>query len=173
MWSSEGELRQGQPERALPHAYRALGFIKQVQQASRIYLARVGLELPPIDESRRMSGERKGLGDRRDGLVAATADEVPALALWQALAPGADAGASLESFATWLQANEHRLADPLDLVAALEVVRADPACSDCRQRLRDRLWPLLPQPAATTMPRPAPDARGQAYLDALAPEEIR
>lgn len=170
MWSSEGELRQGQPERALPHAYRALGFIKQVQQASRIYLARVGLELPPIDESRRMGGERKGLGDRRDGLVVATADEVPALALWQALAPGADAGAALEAFALWLQANEHRLADPLDLVAALEAVRADPACGDCRQRLRTRLWPLLPRPAATTMPRPAPDARGQAYLDALAPE---
>ena len=32
---SEGELRQGQPQRALPHAYRALEFIKQVQQASR------------------------------------------------------------------------------------------------------------------------------------------
>ncbi|MCG2968705.1 hypothetical protein, partial [Escherichia coli] len=31
MWSSEGELRQGRPERALPFAYKALGFIKQVQ----------------------------------------------------------------------------------------------------------------------------------------------
>ncbi len=185
MWLSEGELRQGQPERALPHAYRALGFIKQVQQATRIYLARVGLELPPIDEARRMTGERAGLGDRRDGLVAATAPDSAALALWQALAPpagpvpagsageGPDAIAALDAFATWLRANEHRLADPLDLVAALEAVRADPACVDCRSRLRERLWPLLPRPAAAVLPRATPDRAGQAYLDALAPEEKR
>ena len=173
MWSSEGELRQGQPERALPHAYRALGYIKQVQQATRIYLARVGLELPPIDESRRMGGDRTGLGDRRDGLVAASTDEVPALALWQALAPGAEAGDELEQFATWLRANEDKLADPLDLVAALETVRADPACGACRARLRERLWPLLPPVAPATAPRATPDRRGQAYLEALAPEDSR
>lgn len=173
MWSSEGELRQGRPDRALPHAYRALGYIKQVQQATRIYLARVGLELPPIDESRRMGGDRAGLGDRRDGLVTASADEVPALALWQALAPGAEPGDTLAEFADWLRANETRLADPLDLVAALEAVRADPACADCRARLRERLWPLLPPSAAATAPRATPDGRGQAYLEALVPEESR
>ncbi|WP_017166467.1 hypothetical protein, partial [Xanthomonas phaseoli] len=62
MWQSEGELRQGHPERALPYANKALGFIKQVQQAERIYLARVGTQLPPIDPSRRLSGDRAGLG---------------------------------------------------------------------------------------------------------------
>ena len=174
MWSSEGELRQGQPGRALPHAYRALGYIKQVQQATRIYLARVGLELPPIDESRRMGGDRTGLGDRRDGLVAATAPDSPALTLWQALALAPDTGtetdAALAAFAIWLRENEPRLADPLDLVAALEAVRADPACSGCRARLRERLWPLLPRPAASVLPRAAPDRAGQLYLDALAPE---
>uniref|UniRef100_UPI002FD91288 DUF4175 family protein n=1 Tax=Stenotrophomonas cyclobalanopsidis TaxID=2771362 RepID=UPI002FD91288 len=61
MWSSEGELRQGRPEQALPFAYKALAFIKQVQQAERIYLARVGPELPPIDEGRRLGGDRAGL----------------------------------------------------------------------------------------------------------------
>jgi hypothetical protein len=172
MWSSEGELRQGQPGRALPHAYRALGYIKQVQQATRIYLARVGLELPPIDETRRMGGDRTGLGDRRDGLVAAEVPDSPALALWQALAPdaGSEPDAALAAFASWLRENEQRLADPLDLVAALESVRADPACGDCRARLRERLWPLLPRPAASVLPRAAPDRAGQAYLDALAAE---
>ncbi|GAE58256.1 hypothetical protein XPN_0162, partial [Xanthomonas arboricola pv. pruni MAFF 301427] len=58
MWQSEGELRQGHPERALPFANKALGFIKQVQQAERIYLARVGTQLPPIDPGRRLSGDR-------------------------------------------------------------------------------------------------------------------
>src|SRR5690606_1991140 len=49
MWQSELHLRQGRPDQALPFAYKALGFIKEVQQATRIYLARVGPELPPID----------------------------------------------------------------------------------------------------------------------------
>src|SRR3546814_9803811 len=45
MWQSEGLLRQGQPAAALPHAYQALRFIKQVQQASRIYLDRKSTRL--------------------------------------------------------------------------------------------------------------------------------
>ncbi|WP_374604172.1 hypothetical protein [Arenimonas sp.] len=172
MWSSEGELRQGQPQRALPHAYRALAFIKQVQQASRIYLARVGLELPPIDESRRMSGKRDGIGDRRDGLVPAETPDSPAPDLWRALAePGTPA--DLAPMARWLQDNADRLEDPLSLVAAVETLRAEPDCADCRQRLRALLWPLLPRPVAGAGARPTPDAVGEAYLDALSREPAR
>lgn len=168
MWSSEGELRQGQPARALPHAYRALGFIKQVQQASRIYLARVGLELPPIDEARRMTGKREGLGDRRTGLVPAEAGDSPVPALWRAL--GGSEALELQPFADWLQANETKLEDPLSLVAALDALRAQPESTEPRQRLRALLWPLLPAPVAGVTPRPAPDATGTAYLDALTDE---
>ena len=170
MWLSEGELRQAQPERALPHAYRALGFIKQVQQASRIYLARVGLELPPIDEARRMTGDRAGLGDRRTGLAPATPADSPALALWQSLAAPGDSAAQREDFALWLRANEATVDDALSLVAALDAMTSDPACDACRLELRRRLWPLLATPAAAPAARPAPDARGAAYLDALARE---
>lgn len=166
MWSSEGELRQGQPERALPHAYRALQFIKQVQQASRIYLARVGLELPPIDESRRMGGEREGIADRRDGLVPADVPATPVPALWRALADGQDTP-DLAPMIAWLDGNADRLDDPLSLVAALETLRARPDCADCRQQLRALLWPLLPTPVAGVETRPAPDELGQAYLDAV------
>ena len=170
MWLSEGELRQGQPGAALPHAYRALGFIKQVQQASRIYLARVGLELPPIDEARRMTGDRAGLGDRRTGLVPAAPPASPALALWQALAAPGDSVDAREAFAVWLRSNEASADDALGLVAAMDAVSADPACEGCRAELRRRLWPLLATPAAGTGARTAPDARGAAYLDALARE---
>ena len=166
MWSSEGELRQGQPERALPHAYRALQFIKQVQQASRIYLARVGLELPPIDESRRMGGDRDGIADRRDGLVPADVPETPVPALWRALADDQDTP-DLAPMTAWLDGNADRLEDPLSLVAALETLRARPDCAECRQQLRALLWPLLPRPVAGVEIRPAPDDLGQAYLDAL------
>ncbi|MBW8368795.1 MAG: DUF4175 domain-containing protein [Arenimonas sp.] len=170
MWLSEGELRGGRPAQALPHAYRALGFIKQVQQASRIYLARVGLELPPIDEARRMTGDRAGLGDRRTGLVPAAPPSSPALALWRSLAATGDSAAERDAFATWLRANETTVDDPLGLVAALDALASDPACDACRQELRRKLWPLLATPAAAAASRSAPDARGAAYLDALARE---
>ncbi|KFL36993.1 DUF4175 family protein [Arenimonas donghaensis] len=169
MWSSEGELRQGQPERALPHAYRALQFIKQVQQASRIYLARVGLELPPIEESRRMGGDREGIADRRDGLVPAQPAPTPVPALWLALAQENETP-DLAPMTAWLDDNAERIADPLSLLAALETLRADPGCTACRQRLRALLWPLLPRPTTGPDGRPAPDAMGQAYLDALPAE---
>lgn len=172
MWSSEGELRQGQPERALPHAYRALQFIKQVQQASRIYLARVGLELPPIDESRRMGGKREGIADRRDGLVPADVPETPVPALWRALANEADTP-DLAPMSAWLDANADRIEDPLSLVAALETLRTRPDCAECRQQLRALLWPLLPRPVAGVEARPAPDELGQAYLDALSDGDSR
>ena len=170
MWSSEGELRQGQPQRALPHAYRALEFIKQVQQASRIYLARVGLELPPIDESRRMTGKREGIADRRDGLQPAQNPDSPVPGLWLALADESRTP-DLEPMSDWLETNADRLEDPLSLVAAIETLRAQPDCADCRQRLRALLWPLLPSPVAGVAERPEPDAAGQAYLDALSAEE--
>ena len=173
MWQSELHLRQGHPERALPFAYRALGFIKQVQQASRIYLARVGLELPPIDETRRLSGDRKGLRDRADSLAAASdADPVPA-ALWQSLetvrsSRSADhAPPDFDGFERWVRAHESSLPDALGLLAAIDAMRRDPDCLDCAKRLRALLWPLLQTPAAAAAPRAATDRAGQAYLDAL------
>src|SRR5690606_29209044 len=44
MWQSELHLRQAAPGDALPYAHRALALIKQVQQAERIYLQRVGTQ---------------------------------------------------------------------------------------------------------------------------------
>ncbi|WP_237357288.1 DUF4175 domain-containing protein, partial [Xanthomonas campestris] len=119
MWQSEGELRQGHPERALPYANKALGFIKQVQQAERIYLARVGPELPPIDPSRRMTGKRDGLGDRPAALDTRPPTDPTALALWSALdEDGAVPDALLDRYARWLQTAQDQLPDPLSLAAA-------------------------------------------------------
>ncbi len=168
MWSSEGELRTGQPERALPHAYRALDFIKQVQNATRIYLARTGLDLPPVDEARRLTGKREGIASRRDGLVAATPTAAPAQALWQALGtPGATP--DLDGVAAWLQARPQDEAT-LDLLEALESLRAEPGCAACRDRLRARLWPLLPPAVPAAGARRPADEAGAAYLRALATE---
>ncbi|MCF7221197.1 DUF4175 domain-containing protein [Marilutibacter chinensis] len=180
MWQSELGLRQGQPKQALPYAYRALELIKQVQQADRIYLARVGSELPPIDEGRRLSGDRAGIARR--ALPAAGArvpDDVPAQ-VWRVLAdvPRDDADATdpgartsgqpdLDALEAWLARHGGRLDDPLALVAAIDVLRNDPQCGDCRDDLRRLLWSAMSRPPAAVSRRDGIDGEGERYLDAL------
>lgn len=170
MWQSEQHLRQGRPDTALPFAYKALGFIKQVQQADRIYLARTGSELPPIDESRRLGGDRAGLADRRDVLPDATPiDQVPAAA-WRALqeVPRADRKTpDYDAIERWVRAHDTQASDPLALFSAIDAARRDPSCAGCRERLRRALWPVLPRPTPAPIKRERADKAGQAYLDAL------
>lgn len=165
MWQAELHLRQGNPEQALSHEHRALELIKEVQQATRIHLARVGLELPQVDEARRLSGDRDGLADRL-GVAAAAArgGHVP-LELWQALSAGADLDG--DAVRRWLAERPGDGQDTLAVLAALDRVERDRACGECRSALQKALWPLLPTPAAAVRPGPRPDAGGRAYLEAL------
>jgi hypothetical protein len=184
MWLAEGELRTGHPERALPHEYRALRLVKQVQQASRIYLARVGLELPPIDPSRRMGGKREGIAPGGLPRAAAQADAdagaAAAAALWPTLdeaasrAPTAVAiaqrDARAEALSAWLRARAQQGEDDdatLALFEAFSAWRADPACDACRAALRRQLWPWLPPAPIAPAPRARADTAAQRYLDAL------
>ena len=174
MWQSELHLRQGQPDRALPFAYRALEFIKQVQQADRIYLARVGPDLPPIDEGRRLGGKREGLASRPDALLPASTDAAAVSALWQALAAvpqGVHQTLDFTNFEHWLSAHPDAPADGLTLQLAIDALRQQPDCNDCRTELRNLLWPLLAHPAAAVARRPALDAQAGRYLDALDVDE--
>ena len=165
MWQAELHLRQGRPDVALPYEHRALDFIKQVQQSTRIYLERVGLELPVPDEARRLSGERKGVDDRVGTLSAAANDDAPVVRLWQSLQRGGTP--DWDAAEQWLRARQATLPDALGILAAVDRARRDPVCAECRASLRDQLWPLLPAPAPASAPRTAPDAVGRAYLDAL------
>lgn len=168
MWQSELHLRQGDPAAALPYANRALGFIKQVQEADRIYLPRLGAQLPPIDESRRLSGDRDGLAPRAlPPLRAAAADAVLQEA-WTGLADAqADPAPVLAAVEAWAARERARVQDPLAVVAAIDAVRQDPACTDCREALRGLLWQAMRRPAGGVAPRPAADAAGARYLRAL------
>lgn len=165
MWQAELNLRQGKPDAALPFEHRALDLIKQVQQSTRIYLARVGLELPVPDEKRRLSGDRKDLGDRVGTLVASEDASAPLEHLWRTLGNGG--APDWNAAAQALRARDASAPDVLDVLAALDKAQRDPACVECRTRLRDKLWPLLPTPAAHVEPRTKPDAAGAAYLDAV------
>ncbi len=181
MWQAELHLRQGDPAQALPYERRALDFVKQVQQSTRIYLARVGLELPQPDEARRLGGDRSGVTDRQASLTASEPDAQALARLWSALSGPAMPAASIdEAGATdwdaaeaWLRANASRMPDALGVLAAIDRARREPDCDDCRTALRDLLWPLLPTPAAGVASRPEPDAAGRAWLDATQTEARR
>jgi hypothetical protein len=168
MWGSERALRLGRPEDALPYAHRALELLKELQQADRIYLNRVGSNLPPVDLSRRLTG-------KRDDIVAAP---IPPPSRRQVDTTAADALNALERRAgapplrldaldRWVRIHRERLRDPLALTAAIDAVRLDPVCDECRARLRGLLWDALEQPPATVRRREAAGPRGQRYLDAL------
>jgi hypothetical protein len=169
MWASERALRQGEPAEALPHAYRALDLLKEAQQATRIFLRRVGSDLPPVDMSRRLTGDRDDIVASALAPAPERGPESPAVAAWRALEdrPGRRGAADLGALDAWVRQNAGRIADPLALRAAIDTVRAEPRCADCRRRLRALLWSAIAPPSTAVDRRPVPPTRGRRYLDAL------
>jgi hypothetical protein len=171
MWQAELHLRLGEPRKALPNENRALGYIKQVQQSTRIYLARVGLELPPVDETRRLSGERKNLRDPR-GVLEASADDLKEISsIYQSIE--SNSSPDLETFEGWLRAHAKTLPEALSLIAAVDEVRRQANCEACRARLLDQLLTALPNPPAATRLRDAPSDSGRQYLDRIQQDASR
>ncbi|WP_311268126.1 DUF4175 domain-containing protein [Sphingobium sp. WCS2017Hpa-17] len=170
MWQSERELKTGHPDAALPYAYKALRFIKEVQQATRIFLSRVGPELPPIDASRRMTGKREGLASRQLEITPIEQQDGPAAAAWRALGDGPDAirgQIDLAPLDGWVRTNATRLPDALALSGAIDVVRQDPGCTACRAKLRALLWAAMERPSGHLARRRPADAAGARYLDRI------
>ena len=177
MWQAELHLRSGQPKQALPYAYRALAFIKKVQQADRIYLARVGLELPPIDETRRLSGDRGSLKNPADNLQAANVEDVALIKFWQSLnqfesrsTAGHSDAPDFFALRNWIREHSSRSPDTLGLLAAIDAFEKQPTCHDCLAEMKAQLWPLLPRPPAAPQQRILRNSNGQNYLDALQQE---
>ena len=177
MWQAELHLRSGKPKQALPYEYRALAFIKKVQQSDRIYLAKVGVELPPIDETRRLGGDRSGLKDRDDFLQAANIVDAALVEFWQTLdrlefssANNAKSKPDFTALRNWIRENPSRSPDALGLLAALDTLEKQPACKSCLADMKTQLWPMLPKPAARPQQRTMNDKNGQQYLDALKQE---
>ncbi len=76
MWDAELQLRLGQPALSLPYQHKALKLIKEVQQASRVYVERVGLDLPEIDVAKkRLRGELDEITDPKH-IISLPADQV-------------------------------------------------------------------------------------------------
>ena len=167
MWQSELALNQGDPARALPFANRALVLIKQVQQATRVFIARVGApELPPIDETRRLTGKRDDVEPDDPALPALTGDDGTAARVWASVSE--DEGTrGLDEAARWSRSVGAHGGDPLALAAALDAVQRAPGCSSCRVRLRALVWQALPRPTPGVARRAEGDKAGIGYLDAI------
>jgi hypothetical protein len=57
MWKAELQLRLYKPAEALPFEYKALRLLKDLQQQSRVYVAKTSFKPPPISPDKRLSGE--------------------------------------------------------------------------------------------------------------------
>lgn len=70
MWEAEGLLRTLRPAEALPAEHRALEMLKELQQADRVYVRRVGFEPTPIKETeRRLKGDLDPIPVRATSVV--------------------------------------------------------------------------------------------------------
>jgi hypothetical protein len=169
MWQAELHLRTAEPKKALPFEYRALDFIKKVQQSSRIYLAKTGNQQPPIDESRRMSGDLAGYVPSTDKLVAATSDDAPLLQFWQSLSNREAVAPDYAALRQWLLKHPARVPDALGLKVALAELQSQPDCLSCRETVMRQLWPVLPKVPAVPQSRNQP-ASDDTYQKALQEE---
>lgn len=57
MWDAELKLRLFIPQEALPFEYKALRLLKDLQQQSRVYVAKASFKVHPPDPSKRLSGD--------------------------------------------------------------------------------------------------------------------
>lgn len=165
MWEAEVNLRTGKPEAALPFENKALEYIKQVQQATRIYLPRIGSQQPPIDMARRLTGKREGIVSGGAQLTPfVIEDAVPATA-WRALAQ--TSAIDLAGLEGWVRGNSARIRDPLAVLAAIDALRSQPASRALREKLRAALWTVLTRPPAQARRRDDGGAVGRRYLQGL------
>ncbi|MBG6234421.1 hypothetical protein IWX76_000976 [Pedobacter sp. CAN_A7] len=63
MWNSELRLRTFKPQEALPYEYKALRLFKDLQQKSRAYVAKTSVNMPPLKEEKRLTGELDKIGE--------------------------------------------------------------------------------------------------------------
>jgi hypothetical protein len=63
MWNAELQLRTFKPEAALPYEYKALRLLKDLQQKSRVYVAKTGYKTTPLDFGKRLTGELDKIGN--------------------------------------------------------------------------------------------------------------
>ncbi|WP_229207103.1 DUF4175 domain-containing protein [Duganella sp. Root336D2] len=169
MWDAEKQLRAIAPRPALPPEYKALGAIKELQQAERVYLHRTAFVPPAIKEEKRMTGEMAGASSYRRAQGAAN-ELVPADVRELVQALGGDGALP----ALWSKAAREavaRIGDEEQRLSAQGAVQdvAD-GCLPCRAQLRAWLRATVRQPAVLLQARPQAQTKfGRALLGKGAP----
>jgi hypothetical protein len=183
MWQAELHLRLSQPRLALPYEYRALLLIKEVQQSSRIYVERVGLELPTlIPAEHRLKGDQdKILPENRQGMVAAgdslqaTRQLLARLSFWER-------GESLDAATRQLVLQSSREVARLMvdggpympyfyLLNSLNVLHEQASTPAAEvYRVQQGLYRLLPRQQLPTQPPLPPQGGQQSFLRHLKPQ---
>lgn len=148
MWSAWRDLSVIEPRASLPHQHSALRYIKEVQQASRIYLQRVGFEAPALDETRRLSGEMEEITPPRVTAQRDHGERAQVLALLQTLRRNEPIDEAQASTLQQLSAVKDSATTRIELAKQLRRYRQQPACDECRQALSSLLYQLLPAPLA-------------------------
>ena len=158
MWDAEKQLRAIAPKPALPPEYKALGAIKELQQAERVYLHRTAFVPPAIKEEKRMTGEMAGAASYRR--AQGTAGEfVPADVRELVQALGGD-GALPALWSKPAREAVARIADEEQRLSALAAVQdVVDGCLPCRARLRAWLRATVQQPAVLLQARPQAETR--------------
>jgi len=153
MWDAEKQLRAIAPKPALPPEYKALGAIKELQQAERVYLHRTAFVPPAIKEEKRMSGEMAGAASYRRAQSPA-GDLVAADLRDLVLALGGDGALPALWSKPAREAISH-ISDEEQRLSALAAVQdvAD-GCLPCRAQLRAWLRATVQQPAVVLQARP-------------------
>lgn len=184
MWDAELRLRTYDPQAALPYEYRALELLKQVQQAARVYVLRVGFEPPPLEPDRkRLTGTLGAIGNPSRARDVAAAPSLPAVRAalvvvrrLQGGAPRAGDIATLEAAGRAIAPlalatpglHLQTLGDLRTLITALEP--GGRGCVDCLLRVERGLWRVLPAPdptAGTGSGRSAGAGVARVYFDLL------
>ncbi len=136
MWDAERELRAISPKTALPHEYKALAAIKELQQADRIYLHKTAFTPPALKEELRMTGDVVGTSSyKREQAGPSEAIPLDVKVLLQALsADGALPALWSRTAQDWIRA---RIANDDQRLEAQKAVQdvAD-GCTSCRPVLR-------------------------------------
>jgi hypothetical protein len=175
MWDAERELAVIAPRTALPHERRALTLLKEVQQASRVYVRKAGTEGAPLDPARRHTGKLEGVRDVAhsaapappEPVVSAARQALAALGAEEVDGDGRPAEVHLDpgTVTTLRRALAGRArggdAAALAALAALDAAATGGATNAAeRATLLRALWELLPPPEAPGR-RPAP--RGELW----------
>jgi hypothetical protein len=136
MWDAERELRAISPKTALPHEYKALAAIKELQQADRIYLHKTAFTPPPLKEELRMTGDVVGASSyKREQAGPSEAIPADVKTLLQALsADGALPALWSRTAQDWIRARIVNDDQRLEAQKAVQDV-AD-GCTTCRPVLR-------------------------------------